>query len=124
MELGAPWHILAVGLPLDFAPSPLEETGPELAQRALDAGAFVVAAHPQWHTMTDRDVMALGPIHAIEIFNASCADDNDSADSAYMLDMLLARGTAPLRLRHRRCPLRAQYPRPDRRLGHGQKRDE
>ena len=28
MELGAPWHILAVGLPLDFAPSPLEETGP------------------------------------------------------------------------------------------------
>ena len=42
--------------------------------------------------MTDRDVMALGPIHAIEIFNASCADDNDSADSAYMLDMLLARG--------------------------------
>ena len=28
----------------------------------------------------------------IEIFNASCADDNDSAESAYMLDMLLARG--------------------------------
>ena len=51
-----------------------------------------MAAHPQWHTMTDRDVAALGPIHAIEIFNASCADDNDSADSAYMLDMLLARG--------------------------------
>jgi hypothetical protein len=92
MELGAPWHILAVGLPLDFAPSPLEETGPELALRALETGAFVVAAHPQWHTMTDRDVAALGPIHAIEIFNASCADDNDSADSAYMLDMLFARG--------------------------------
>jgi hypothetical protein len=92
MELGAHWHILAVGLPLDFAPPPLEETGPELAQRALDAGAFVVAAHPQWYTMTDHDVMALGPIHGIEIFNAGCADDNDSADNAYMLDMLLARG--------------------------------
>ena len=91
MELGAPWHILAVGLPLDFAPSPLDETGPELAQRALDAGAFVVAAHPQWFTMTDRDVERLGPIHAIEIYNASCADDNDTADSAYMLDVLLAR---------------------------------
>lgn len=92
MELGAPWHILAVGLPLDFAPSPLEETGPDLARRALDAGAFVVAAHPQWFTMTDRDVEALGLIHAIEIYNASCADDNDTADSAYMLDLLLARG--------------------------------
>jgi hypothetical protein len=92
MELGAPWHILAVGLPLDFAPSPLVETGPELARRALETGAFVVAAHPRWFTMTDRDVEALGPIHAIEIYNASCADDNDSADSAYMLDVLLARG--------------------------------
>ena len=93
MELGAPWHILAVGLPLDFAPSPSHETGPELARRALDAGAFVVAAHPQWHTMTDRDVSALGPIHALEIFNASASDDNDAADGAYMLDLLLARGT-------------------------------
>ena len=92
MELGAPWHILAAGLPFDFAPSPLNETGPELARRALDAGAFVVAAHPQWHTTTDRDVAALGPIHALEIYNASCADDNDSADSAYMLDLLLAQG--------------------------------
>jgi hypothetical protein len=92
MELGEPWHILAVGLPLDFAPSPLEETGPELARRALEAGAFVVVAHPQWHTATERDVAALGPIHAIEIYNASCADDNDTADSAYMLDVFLARG--------------------------------
>ncbi len=91
MELGQPWHILAVGLPLDFAPSPLEEMGPELARRALDAGAFVAAAHPQWFTMTDRDVEALSPLHAIEI-NASCADDNDTADSTYMLDVLLARG--------------------------------
>ncbi len=92
MELGAPWHIVAVGLPLDFAPSPLEETGPQLARRALDTGAYVVAAHPQWHTMTDRDLEALGPIHALEIFNASCADDNDTAESAYMLDLALGRG--------------------------------
>jgi hypothetical protein len=92
MELGAPWHILAVGLPLDFAPSPPEETGPELAHRALAAGAYVVAPHPQWNSMTDRDVEALQPIHALEIFNASASDDNDSAESAYMLDLLLARG--------------------------------
>lgn len=92
MELGREWHILAVGLPFDFAPSPLNETGPELAQRALAAGAYVAAAHPQWYLMTDRDVAALGPIHAVEIFNAGCHDDNDSADSTYMLDLMLARG--------------------------------
>ena len=92
MELGREWHILAVGLPLDFAPPPPEETGPELARRALDAGAYVVAAHPQWYLMTDRDVAALGTIHAVEIFNAGCHDDNDTADSAYMLDLALARG--------------------------------
>ncbi len=81
MELGRHWHILAIGLPLDFAPSPLEETGPELARRALDAGAFVVAAHPQWHAMTDRDVTALGSIHAIEIFNACCRSATSSSGS-------------------------------------------
>ena len=92
MELGAPWHILAVGLPLNFAPPPREETGPALAARALESGAFVIAAHPQWYAMTDRDVEVLGPIHALEIYNASAADDNDAAESAYMLDILLARG--------------------------------
>lgn len=92
MELGREWHILAVGLPLDFAPSPPQETGPELARRALEAGAYVAAAHPQWYLMTDRDVAALGPIHAVEIFNAGCHDDNDTADSTYMLDLALARG--------------------------------
>jgi predicted metal-dependent phosphoesterase TrpH len=92
MELGALWHILAVGLPLDFAPATPQETGPELAARALAAGAFVVAPHPQWHAMTERDVAALGPIHALELFNASADDDNDAADGAYMLDLLLARG--------------------------------
>lgn len=92
MELGREWHILAVGLPLDFAPSPPTETGSELARRALAAGAYVAAAHPQWYLMTDRDVAALGPIHAVEIFNAGCHDDSDTADSTYMLDLMLARG--------------------------------
>src|ERR1700729_3693787 len=37
-EVGELWHILAAGLPLDFAvPSP-RESGPELAARAREAG--------------------------------------------------------------------------------------
>ena len=45
-SLGEIWHILAVGLPLDFAPTPPEESGAALAQRCADAGAFVAIAHP------------------------------------------------------------------------------
>ncbi|GAB4211833.1 MAG: CehA/McbA family metallohydrolase [Synechococcales cyanobacterium] len=92
MELGHRWHILAVGLPFDFAPSPPEETGPALAARALDTGAFVAAVHPQWFLMTEADVLSLEGIHGLEVFNAGGIDDNDTADGAYMLDYMLARG--------------------------------
>ncbi|MEN9223653.1 MAG: CehA/McbA family metallohydrolase [Thermostichus sp. BF3_bins_97] len=92
MELGHIWHILAVGLPLDFAPAQPQETGPELAARALATGAFVAAVHPQWFMMTEGDLLSLGPIHAVEIYNASSEDDSDTAESLYMLDYMLARG--------------------------------
>ncbi|MCW5852968.1 MAG: CehA/McbA family metallohydrolase [Anaerolineae bacterium] len=91
-ELGGPWHILAVGLPLDFAPSTPAETGPQIAQRALAAGAFVAVAHPQWYTLTEADALSLGPVHAVETYNATSADYNDRDDSLYMLDLLCSRG--------------------------------
>lgn len=92
MELGNTWHLVAVGLPFDFAPSPKNETGPELAKRALEAGALVLAAHPQWFAMTEKDLFSLEGIHGLEIFNASASDDNDCAESSYMFDYALARG--------------------------------
>lgn len=45
-ELGDDWHILAVGLPADFARTQPGESGAGLAGRALASGAFVAAAHP------------------------------------------------------------------------------
>jgi hypothetical protein len=92
MELGNVWHMVAVGLPLDFAPTQPDETGPQLAARALQAGAYVAAAHPQWHAMTEQDMLSLGDVHAVEIYNGSCDGDNDSAESSYMLDLMLMRG--------------------------------
>lgn len=91
-ELGQLWHILAVGLPLDFAPNLPDETGPQIAARALAAGAYVAAAHPAWYGLTEADVTSLGPIHAVEIYNGTAADHNDKPDSLYMLDLLLMRG--------------------------------
>ncbi len=91
-ELGHLWHILAVGLPLDFAPRKDGETGPQIAQRALDAGAFVAAAHPSWYGLSEADILSLGPIHAIEIFNGTSADHNAKALSWDIFDLLTMRG--------------------------------
>ena len=91
-ELGSLWHILAVGLPLDFAPPTPDETGPEMAQRAVASGAFVAVAHPQWYTLTQADALSLGRTHAIETYNATSADYSDREDSLYMLDLLCSAG--------------------------------
>jgi len=91
-ELGDTWHILAVGLPLDFAPPTPVESGPELAARALEAGAYVTAAHPNWYTLSEADILSLGSIHAIEIFNGVAVDHNDRGDSWHITDVLLGRG--------------------------------
>ncbi|MEL6648530.1 MAG: PHP domain-containing protein, partial [Pseudomonadota bacterium] len=63
MENGEIWHILAVGLPEDFAPSNTpdfearddQESGADLAARAREAGAFVAVAHPEWSGLSTSD---------------------------------------------------------------------
>ncbi|NBO20991.1 MAG: PHP domain-containing protein [Rhodobacteraceae bacterium] len=100
MANGELWHILAVGLPADFkAPNsphflPVEgqETGAEIAQRAVDAGAFVAIAHPQWSGLTLADARAITAAHAVEIYNHGCATGCDRADGFAIADLLLTEG--------------------------------
>jgi predicted metal-dependent phosphoesterase TrpH len=89
---GELWHILAAGLPYDFAPNLPHETGAQIAARAMQAGAFVAVAHPAWYNLSEQDVIDLGSVHAIETINGISADHNDRIDSWYMLDVMLARG--------------------------------
>ncbi len=91
-EFGQLWHILAVGLPHDFAPNLPDETGPAIAARALRAGAFVAAAHPAWYGITEEDIRSLGEIHAIEVINGTSIDHNDKPDSWYVYDLVSRRG--------------------------------
>lgn len=91
-ELDQMWHILAVGLPLDFAPPSDDETGPQIAARAMDAGAYVAAAHPAWYSLTENDIRSLGDIHAIEVFNGTSVNHNDRAESWHITDTLLGQG--------------------------------
>jgi len=86
------WHILAVGLPPGFAPAAPMESGPDLARRAMDAGAFVAIAHPQWYGLTEEDGRALHFAHAVEIYNHNCLVDADRPDGAYLLDRMLGEG--------------------------------
>jgi hypothetical protein len=91
-QMGHLWHILAVGLPLDFARYSPQENGQQIAARALEAGAFVAAAHPSWYGLTEEDILSLGAIHAVEVYNGTAVDHNDKPDSWPLLDLLLMRG--------------------------------
>ena len=86
------WHVLAVGLPEDFAPNGETETGVELADRAVDAGAFVAIAHPQWSSLTIEDGRAIARAHAVEIYNHGCAVECARGDGATLIDALLNEG--------------------------------
>lgn len=100
MENGDLWHILAVGLPADFAPSnspgflPVEgqETGPEIARRAREAGAFVAIAHPHWSGLTLADARSIDVAHAVEIYNHGCAVGAARGGGGHVLDLLLSEG--------------------------------
>ncbi|MEL6235072.1 MAG: CehA/McbA family metallohydrolase [Pseudomonadota bacterium] len=100
MENGELWHLLAVGLPADFAPpdaphflpAPGAETGAEIAARARAAGAFVAIAHPQWSGLTMNDARSIEVAHAVEVYNHGCAVCADRADGFHTLDLLLAEG--------------------------------
>jgi hypothetical protein len=90
--VGERWHGFPVGLPHDVAPTAPDETGPTLAARAREAGAFVGIAHPAWYTLTLDDALSVEAAHAVEVYNTTCALENDRGDSWELTDLLLARG--------------------------------
>jgi hypothetical protein len=92
LRSGELWHIVAIGLPLDFPEWTQDEFGPAIAARAASAGAFIGIAHPAWYGLTVEDTrQVLSVAHAVEIFNQSCVSV-DCAESWHFADMLLAEG--------------------------------
>lgn len=100
MENGHLWHIVAAGLPRDFAPpdaphfSPVKgsESAASITQRARDAGAFVAIAHPHWSGMSETDARTINAAHAVEIYNHGCIVDNDRGEGFMTLEHLLNGG--------------------------------
>ena len=91
-QVGELWHLVGAGLPLDFPAPAKSETGPQLARRAAEAGAFIGIAHPAWSQLTMEDARAIDCAHAVEIYNHGCAVDTDRGDGWYLLDQMLTEG--------------------------------
>ncbi len=89
---GEIWHIKAIGLPFDFPMLQPGETGPEVARRAWEAGAFIGIVHPSWYCLTHSDAHALPFAHAVEIYNHGSAVENDRGNDWPFLDILLNDG--------------------------------
>lgn len=87
------WHIVANGLPLDFAVASDEETGPEMVSRALAAGAFVSIAHPEWYSLTSDEALSVSHAHAVEIYNHSCFVESQRYSGVMTADLLLQEGS-------------------------------
>ena len=86
------WHIVANGLPVDFAVASKTETGPELVQRAMDAGAYVTLAHPEWYSMTTTEADSVSHAHGVEIYNHSCVTGSARGSGIAIADYLLQEG--------------------------------
>ena len=90
---GEIWHLLACGLPKDFAPLGEGEDAASLARRSVEAGAFLGIAHPNWSSLSIEDGRQMAALaHSVEIWNTGCAIECDRGDSGYFLDMLLNEG--------------------------------
>ena len=86
------WHILANGLPADFAMAGEDETAPELVDRALEAGAFVSIPHPEWYALSDAETMSVAKAHAVEVYNHAAVLESGRGMGLAAADHLLNEG--------------------------------
>jgi len=88
------WHIVANGLPQDFAMASDEETGPDVVRRAVAAGAVVSIAHPEWYALTPEEARSLAEAGAtaVEVYNHSCLIETARGSGIATLDQMLNDG--------------------------------
>ncbi len=93
MENGELWHFVANGLPMDFPDWTPEESGIDIAKRAVDAGAFVSLAHPYWNAVSETDALAAASVvHSVEIYNHASEVGVRRGYGLHQAEVLLAKG--------------------------------
>ncbi len=88
----------------EISPTPAHETGAALAQRCIDAGAFVAIPHPGWYALTAEDAATLPNAHAVEIYNHTSHVRADRGDGAYLVEPDARLRSPDQSLRDGRCP--------------------
>jgi hypothetical protein len=91
-SVGETWHVLAVGVPHNFARPSTAETAPQIARRAADAGAFISIVHPSWYGLTIEDAKTIDSAHAVEIYNHGSKVEIDRGEDWPFCDQLLNQG--------------------------------
>ncbi|VAW12932.1 hypothetical protein MNBD_ALPHA11-176 [hydrothermal vent metagenome] len=89
---GETWHVLAVGLPVDFAQPDAGETCQQITDRAAAAGAFIGIVHPSWYSLTVEDARQVRAAHAIEIYNHGAEIVIGRGRDTAFLDLMLGDG--------------------------------
>ena len=63
-----------------------------MVQRAIDAGAYVTIAHPEWYSMTTDEARSVAHAHGVEVYNHSCAISSNRGSGIAVADTLLNDG--------------------------------
>jgi len=91
-SLDETWHILAVGLPVDFARPKEGENAAQIAERAAKAGAFIGIVHPSWYGLTVEDAKTITSAHAVEVYNHGSEMEVERGEDWPFCDLLLNDG--------------------------------
>ena len=91
-SVGETWHILAVGVPVDFAKPEEGEGAAQIAERAAKAGAFIGIVHPSWYGLTVEDAKTITSAHAVEIYNHGSEVEVERGEDWPFCDLLLNDG--------------------------------
>ena len=89
---GEIWHVLAIGLPPEFAAPDADEGIVALSRRAADAGAFIGLVHPEWNGMTPEDANLIDCAHAVEVYNHGSHVENERGNGWALCEVLLNQG--------------------------------
>jgi predicted metal-dependent phosphoesterase TrpH len=91
-ELGAQYHLIALGLPEGFVLPAPSTPAAESARRLREAGAAVFIAHPHWSGLTVADLRAVDAT-GVEVFNGGTVLDSQKGEATAYWDEGLARGS-------------------------------
>lgn len=93
-QLGAAYHLVAIGLNEPLPDGLGDASLPEAIALLRGLGALVYLAHPYWSLLTLDDLLATD-FDGVEVFNAGCEYETRHGDASQHVDWMMARNRLP-----------------------------